>query len=205
MNTRGLYVLVGTVAAVAVLVTLLPFAVALRELPMARNSSTPWSEFGSYVGGVLGSVAALLNLVVVLFIATRLTELQQNQLATKRLTIDLYTEWHAEAMHQSRIVLSDHIEQMQQHSSQIPTLSAFERYDPARSVHAFRIYHFFEKWAVLNQEAQIDPRLMNAALGKRAMWWNERFFAPIHTREHDPYILEALELIQKQVFARVPT
>ena len=83
MNTRGLYVLVGTVAAVAVLVTLLPFAVALRELPMARNSSTPWSEFGSYVGGVLGSVAALLNLVVVLFIATRLTELQQNQLATE--------------------------------------------------------------------------------------------------------------------------
>ncbi len=203
MQTKTLLRYVAIATAVAFLAVALPFFIALRNVPFASNTSTPWAEFGSYFGGVLGPILAGLNLLVVLYIAVRITDIQQNQLETKRLSIDLYNEWHAEAMHQSRIIISDLIDQVRQHGTQLPTLSEFERFDPSRSPHAFRVYHFFEKWAVLHQEGEVDPRIMNAALGGRAAWWNECFFKPIQARENDRYILETLALIDRQVFSLV--
>ena len=84
----------------------------------------------------------------------------------------------------------------------IATLSEMEKFD-VRSPSAFRIYHFFEKWAVLSQEGQLDHRLMNAALGGRATWWNESFFAPIRSHEDDIYMKQTLDLIHTQVFSRI--
>jgi hypothetical protein len=101
--------------------------------------------------------------------------------------------------------MSDLVDNAARNSSAMPSLSEIDRVDPTNRPHAYRIYHFFEKWAVLSSAQQLDRQLMFAALGGRAEWWNENFFVPIRVREHDKYILQTLTLIESEVFFHLET
>ena len=199
MKPRTLLTLVLSITAAAVTATVLPFLIVFKDQPFARTSSQPWGELGDYIGGVLGPVLAALNLFVVLYIAVRITDIQQNQLERKRLTLDLYNEWHTEAMQQSRTQIVGLISQAQQCGTGIPAISGFDQTDPSRSPHAHRVFHFFQKWALLRQEGELDDRVLNAVLERRASWWNTEFLTRLRQYEKDPHTIHTLDLIDRQV------
>lgn len=203
MKTLTAVCLLLIASVVTIAVTIIPYMWFSRAATISSTESAAWGNFGSYVGGILGPAFGLLNLLAVIYIAIRINELQQRDLVTKRLSIDLFTEWHAEALHRSRIAISDLIAAVQRGERQLPTLSTLEQVEPELSRHAFRLYHFFERWAVLARESQIDERLLQSALGGRARWYEQMFFSPIRLREEDRYMRDTLNLIEEQVFSKL--
>ncbi len=182
----------------AILVAL-PYVWYFRHLPISETKPEAWANFGSYFGGLFVPVLAFLNLIAVAFIAVRVVDAQQHQVAAKKLSVDLLTEYHAEPMHMTRIALDELIENAMRNNSRIPTLSEYERTDPTNSPHAFRLYHFYEKWAVLAKHGQIDAPLLADALSSRTAWWREKFFEPIMAHEKDRHIQSTLRLISAHV------
>lgn len=85
----------------------------------------------------------------------------------------------------------------------MPTLSEFEQGDEEVSKHAFRVYHFFEKWSLLVREQQVDAVLLSSILGSYAKWWNDFFFTPIKHREVDVYMASVLAIIEAQVLNKL--
>ena len=199
MSPRQLMIAVCAATATAIALAVLPFAYYMQGLPVAIKSSGPWGEFGSYLGGVLGPAIATINLLVVLYIAVRLTDLQQNQLERKRLTLDLYNEWHSEKLRTGRIAIEGLVAQLTPVDTGIPSLSEFEKTDPARSHHARDIFYFFEKWALLRQAGELDDRILNAALGGRVEWWNLQFLHRLRRAETDEHVVATLDLVNSQV------
>ena len=192
-------VAVCVAATTAIALAVLPFVYYMQGLPVAIRNSGPWGEFGSYIGGVLSPAIAAINLLVVLYIAVRLTDLQQNQLERKRLTLDLYNEWHSEKLRTGRIAIEGLVAQLTPIDTGIPSLSEFEKIDPARSHHARDIFYFFEKWALLRQAGELDDRILSAALGGRVDWWNSQFLRRLRRSETDEHVMATLNLINIQV------
>jgi hypothetical protein len=203
MKTRTAVYLLLIASVVISAMTVIPYVWYFRSASVSSTDPGAWANFGNYVGGILGPAFSLLNLLAIIYIAIRINEIQQRDLVTKRLSIDLFTEWHAEALHQSRIVISDLIAAVQRGERQLPTLSELEQAEPGVSRHAFRLYHFFERWAVLVRECQVDEKLLQSALGGRARWYEQMFFSPIRSREYDRYICATLDLIETQVFSKL--
>ena len=191
------------VAASAVLVVA-PFVWYLRALPISTTTSEPWAYFASYFSGMLSPILALLNLLLFAYIAIQITELQQTTLAAKRLSLDLYNEWHAEALHRSRRVIDAMVTKLKTAQGQLPTLSQFERDDSEDSTHVFRVYHFFEKWALLSRERQIDGTLLINVLATYTKWWEESFLKPLALGETNNDYCKTLALIEAEVLAKSP-
>lgn len=181
------------------MLTVLAFYMEFRTQPV-QNDSGAWANFGTYFGGVLGPILALINLAAILLIAIGIVEQQQRTLSSKRLSIDLMTEWHAPPLHESRRLVSDAIDQVDRQERTLPTFWELEQTEPELSLHAFRLYHFFEKWAVLVEVGEVDQLILNKALGSRALWYRTKFFEPIRQREANTDMLKTLNQIEAVVF-----
>lgn len=203
MSIRSFLLFLAIAGISSVVFTVAPFAWNLRDISISTTSPELWAHFGTYIGGILGPVFAFLNLVVVAYIAVRVTELQQTGLASKRLTLDLYNEWHSQDLHKSRINMTAVVEWYARSNAPLPTLSEFERNGGDNEVHAFRIYHFFEKWAHLAHEHQIDSPLLSEMLTTYVNWWKTAFFAPLIARENDPFVVGTLRLIEREVLSKI--
>jgi hypothetical protein len=204
MTFRRIAVLISLAFLGSALLVALPYVWSFRDLPISDTKPEAWANFGSYVGGIFGPVLAFLNLIAVAFIAVRVVDAQQHQVAAKKLSVDLLNEYHSEPMHKTRIALDELIENVSRNQSRMPTLSEFERTDPTNSPNAFRLYHFYEKWAVLAKHKQLDAELLTDALASRTIWWNKHFFEPLVAHEKDPHIQEALRMIQHYVLDKAP-
>lgn len=200
MTFRRIAILITFAFVGSALFVVLPYVWYFHELPIAETKPEAWANFGSYFGGIFGPVLAFLNLLAVAFIAVRVVDTQQHQLTAKKLSIDLLTEYHADSMHKTRIALDELIENAARNKSRIPTLSELEQSDPTTSAHAFRLYHFYEKWAVLAKHGNIDTLLLADALSSRTVWWQEHFFEPIMSCERDRHIQATLHMIKTHVF-----
>lgn len=99
----------------------------------------------------------------------------QKDLIKKRLSLDLFDEWHAPEMHMSRIKVGEWIQRHHQSEVPLPTLSTIDRSADEDRQHVFRIVHFFEKWALLQAAEDIDFVVMRRLLGEYAVWWKEHF------------------------------
>lgn len=188
-------------AAIIVLVVSAPYLYWLGGNEFSHDHQA-WASFGSYFGGLLGPVFSLANLVAIAWIGTSIVSRQQELIMRKQLTINLLTEYHEDPMHRTRIALDELISDTQRNSGVLPSLSELERTDPINSPNAFRLYHFFEKWATLADTRNIDNDLLLAALGGRARWWQENFFRPIAIQEKDEDILQSLQQIETHVFSK---
>lgn len=203
MKLRTAFLLTSGVSLLCVLVTLVPYMAFLGTLKMATTDPEPWAHFGTYFGGVLGPLLAFVNLLALVYIAVQLTQAQQTELATKRLTLDLYNDWHSDHLHESRIIVSGLIEAHRIAGTPMPTMSEFEKMNCTDTKHAFRVYHFFEKWALLTRERQTDTVLLIGMLGSYGDWWRKSFFGVITPREVDTHMARTLNLIETQVFSRI--
>lgn len=170
--------------------------------PPPSKNTNEWFEFGSYFAGLLGPILGLLNLAALLFIAVRVTTMQQTSLAAKRLSMDLYTEWHSESLHESRRIVSDLISSCEKNQRPMPTLSELEISNAQLRVHAFRLYQFFEKWAVLSELREVDEQILKKALGSRAHWYRNHF-SNLHEKQKATLIFSAHSTISKHMFSRI--
>lgn len=193
------YLVLATALSIAVVLT--PYLWVFGTQGLSSDHQA-WSSFGGYFGGVLGPVLAFANLIAVAWIGTVIVSRQQEHVIKKQLTMDMLSEFHAEPMHSTRIALDELIESAQRNGGLLPSLSEFERIDPVCSPHAFRLYHYFEKWAVLSKTGNVDDQLLLAGLGGRVTWWDEKFFRPITARETDPFIQKSLLDIRRHILER---
>ncbi|NVK41353.1 MAG: hypothetical protein HWE39_08920 [Oceanospirillaceae bacterium] len=190
------------VAGVSCVLVIGAFCLVFYDLPFSKDSGD-WSNFGSYFGGLLSPILGVLNLCALLLIAVRVTEAQQKTLATKRLSLDLYSEWHEPSLHESRRVVSDLISSVSRNERVLNTLSELEQSELDLRVHAFRLYHFFEKWAVLVELNEVDEVILNKALASRALWYRQYFFEPIREAESNTEIRSSLDRIETIVFSKL--
>lgn len=113
--------------------------------------------------------------------------------------------WHSESLHLSRIALDGLIKEHRKTGKPIPSFSEFENAPDELEKHAFRIFHFFERWALLARAKYVDRDLLAGVLGHYAGWWQEEFFAPIQAREQDSGISDTLTLIKRELFDDINT
>lgn len=201
MDFRRLAWRLFLIAAAMTLCVVAPYVYFLGPLGVS-NDHQAWSSFGGYFGGILGPLLSFANLVAVAWIGTVVVSRQQEQVIRKQLTIDMLNEYHSEPMHRTRIALDELIEVAARNAGMLPSLSEFERTDPTNSPNAFRLYHFFEKWAVLARTNNVDNELLLAGLGGRVTWWAEKFFHRVAERETDPHIQASLKEIELQVLSK---
>lgn len=100
-------------------------------------------------------------------------------LARKRFTLALYDEWHGDELHSSRIHVDRRLDAWRQGGDRVPSLSDVEGWgkgDTSRSI--FKIIHFLEKWALLEEADQIDGELLARLLGSYALWWEKELLVP---------------------------
>lgn len=181
------------------LVVLAPYVLTFGRWSIDSTRPELWAHFATYLSGVLGPLLAVLNLLAVVYIAFQLTQLQQTDLAAKRLSLDLYNEWHAKEMHASRIKVSAFLDECRARHETPPTLSAIEKSHKALEADLFKLYHFFEKWALLVGERQVDSALMQALLGSYAAWWRDEYFDTAIRLESDIYMTPVLQNIRANV------
>lgn len=194
------------IAFTAIVCFILPIGIyvwCLKELPIFAPDPQAWAHFGTYVGGVVGPVVGVFNLIAVVYIAIQINGYQQNQLATKRLSIDLLNEYNSERMHDARIMLDEFIEEVRVGKAVLHSLSAQERSPEKHTKHAFTLYNFFEKWAALAETKNLDQRLLDIAMGSRKQWWKKQFFDPILEIEENPDFIRTLQSIDKYVLSQI--
>lgn len=201
MQFRTLSLCLFLISVLIFIIVVAPYVYVLGPNGMSSDHQA-WASFGGYLGGTLGPLLSLANLVAVAWIGTVIVGRQQELIMRKQLTVDLLNEYHSDLMHKARIALDELIVVAERDSSPLPSLSEFERTDPTNSPNAFRLYHFFEKWAVLARTGNVDNSLLLAALGGRVGWWQEKFFRRVGERETDQYIQESLQEIQTQVLSK---
>ena len=194
--------MIAGTAVLAALVTAGAFYLEFHADPIQHDSGA-WANFATYFGGIFNAVVALINLAALLLVAVVVTEQQQNALASKRLALDLLAQWNGAELHESRRVISDWIEDTPD-QEQIPTLRELELSRATQSLHAFRLYHFFEQWAVLNSLEEIDHEILSKAIGSRALWYRTHLFQLFQRREQNSDICRTLTLIEEHLFMKLP-
>lgn len=195
---RSMALWMGACTALVAFAVLGAFYLEFRSEPIQHDSGA-WSNFATYFSGLFGPIVAMVNLFALLLVAVVVTDHQQNALASKRLALDMLAQWNGAELHESRRVVSDLIDAVDG-PGQLPTLRELELARSAPSLHAFRLYHFFEQWAVLHAMGEIDHKILATAIGSRALWYRDHFFGPITDREKNPDILRTLKLIESNLF-----
>lgn len=198
---RSIVLWIGALTALAAFAVAGAFYLEFRSEPIQHDSGA-WANFATYFSGVFGPIVALVNLFALLLIAVVVTDHQQNALASKRLALDMLGQWNGAELHESRRVVSELIEEISD-PCQLPTLRELELARSAPSLHAFRLYHFFEQWAVLYSMGEIDHKILATAIGSRALWYRTHFFGPIADREKNSDIRKTLNLIDSELFKRL--
>lgn len=66
-----------------------------------------------------------------------------------------------------------------------------------REFHAFKLYQFFERWALLVKNNDIDYRSANEYMHTYKNWWLENFIVAWLNKESDEYIHTSLSEIIK--------
>jgi hypothetical protein len=202
MTLRLAIIAVLLAFALCVALALGPYIWAFGSLRVDTTKPELWAHFGTYLSGVLGPLLAILNILAIVYIAVQLTQLQQADTASKKLSLDLYNEWHGKEMHESRIEISRSIAKFRKEKRVFPALSKIEGQSLISVIDVFRIYHFFEKWALLVQEKHVEPKLLQTLLGGYAAWWSEEYFADAMNKETDQYMASMLKTMHCCVFSK---
>jgi hypothetical protein len=68
-----------------------------------------------------------------------------------------------------------------------------------KEFHFFRIYQFFERWAMLARQRDIDQKAASDYMKPYKQWYLEHFIEPWRKSETDEYILKSLDQIVRFV------
>jgi uncharacterized membrane protein len=167
--------LIGTVVVVTyVVAVVLVYANYLGGLPFSRTSAEPWGQFGDYIGGVLNPLFALLNVIVVAYIALSVQQLgeaqrKQEQESERRIqtVVDLHREWNSGAIYASRTLAAALVRDY-------PSLTIFELekevpYEKAADI--WVVIGFFQRLAFLAEHEKIHREMCLELFAELFVWW----------------------------------
>ncbi|WP_216923421.1 hypothetical protein [Synechococcus sp. CCAP 1479/9] len=171
---KSIMLLVATGTLGYILIAIGSYVWSLRFLPLSTTDPAPWGQFGDYVGGVLNPLFALLNVVLVAYIALAVQsfkEKKQKDLEESeervRTTLDLHREWCSESLFRSRTLAGNLV---QQHIDL--NLVEIERIVPQDSVtHVWIVIGFFQRLAFLLKHHKIDTMMATELFGELFLWW----------------------------------
>lgn len=169
------------------------------------------------------SVAVTGLLFVIGHVYSRLKERRDGK---RRRAQELFLEWHSDKVRESRIFASRWVKS--KGISNLPALGVLEEQAAqayiasketqssdsgraaielhplddaeAKELHFFRIYQFFERWAALVDQDDVDTDLASSYMSSYKAWYLTTFIERWYKTESDQYIKASLENIIKKVF-----
>ena len=173
---RPRHVFIGVAFAVAayIVVVVAVYAFYLGSLPISRNDSGPWGQFGDYLGGLLNPLFALLNVVVVAYIAMSVQKLNDSERKREeesegrvKTVIELHREWNSESNYRSRTQAGVLIRKYP--DSTMPEIEEYIRSEDA--VHIWIVIGFFLRLSFLVQHEKLHKDMTIELFGELFVWW----------------------------------
>jgi hypothetical protein len=174
MRPRTLVIIVAFAVLLYVIAVVWIYGTHLRALPFSRTDPGPWGQFGDYIGGLLNPLFALLNVVVVLYIAASLQRLneferRQTEQTEQRIqaVMQLHREWNGEALYRSRISAGNLIRRY-------PRLTLFEIEEEEPYVEVANVWvvvGFFQRLLLLVLHQKVDEKMTLDLFAELFVWW----------------------------------
>jgi hypothetical protein len=179
MKPRTAVVTGAIVIAIYFVAVILVYACFLGSLSFSKTDPAPWGQFGDYIGGLLNPAFALVNTVVVIYIALSVQELgerqkKQEQASEQRLrtVIDLHREWNSAEVYASRNLAG---ELVRNHL----TLTIFELENEVpyeQAAHLWVVVGFFQRLSFLVQHEKTHRDMTIQLFGELFVsWWKLSF------------------------------
>lgn len=164
MNAKGSLITLMIVVVGATFGFVLWFGFALNGTPNTVNLDK-WSEFGNFIGGVVGPLLSFVNLILIVYIAISLNPSERKT----QLTLDLHREFDSESMWKAR---TDGSKLVLQGSYQ--TLDQLGENPGARNI--WMVVGFYRRLALAIKNRQIDEELVPDLFGDNFIWWFRHCF-----------------------------
>ena len=191
------------IGAVVILMIVVAFWMAVSN---TFESNEAISAFGAAYG-VLSAVfsgLALLGVIVAVVYqketahARRCEELRRNAL-------DLYAEWHSSSMSETRQRVEASLAEMRKNGLEIPNLDRLHGVDEAAfyvsnaKADFMRVFHFWEKCAILGFYGHVDTDLLSGLLCSYIIWHHRSFLRELGRDLQDVEYRKTLDMIQTQL------
>ncbi len=135
-----------------------------------------WAFFATYFGGFLGTILSLLNLAVIIYLATviRAIQKQEDNSAKKYDTLTgLHKEWNGEQVYRSRDVAFTYL--LKNPGINLKEIS--EKADrPNELAHVWIVIGFFERLQALILYEIVLKEIAIELFGAIFVWWDEFLF-----------------------------
>ena len=178
MNTksspRNAFIAVGLGTALYVALVVGVYVYALGALPFSRTDPGAWGQFGDYVGGLLNPLFALLNVVVVAYIAIAVQSLNDSEKKRAeeseervKTVIDLHREWNSESNYRSRTLAGVLVRKHPESTM----LEIEESAKTEEAVHVWIVVGFFLRLSFLAQHEKVHREMAIELFGELFVWW----------------------------------
>lgn len=174
MKPKLLPALLATGVSIYTVVVVGIYAWHLKALPTSTDPAG-WGQLGDYIGGLLNPVFALVNVVLVAYIALSLErsaerERTAQEESSERIqnSVDLHREWNSEAVYRSRNLAGRLLE-----SHPNSTLQDIEKMESNEKVaHAWIVVGFFQRLALMVQHDKVHQEMTVELFGELFFsWW----------------------------------
>ena len=150
-----------------------------------------WGPFGEYVGGILGPLLAIFNIVVVMYIAYHLHHLEaareemswheQDAITLRTVTLAQWDLWNTQDMLHSRIAAARILRTNEKSLKELEQSLSEEEFEPVS-----RILHFFDNLELLKQQNLIDAKVAKGLFGRFFTFFNQYFQVLFDAARADP-------------------
>lgn len=174
MRPRTAVIVAAVLVVVYVAAVVWVYVDHLGGLTLSRTDAGPWGQLGDYLGGLLNPMFALLNVIVVVYIALSVQQLgesqrKQEQESERRIqtVIDLHREWNSGALYASRTLAGKLVRDY-------PALTIFQienevPYDQA--AHFWVVTGFFQRLAFLAEHDKLHKQMALELFAELFVWW----------------------------------
>jgi hypothetical protein len=140
-----------------------------------------WAKFGDYFGGVLNPAIAIVNLGVVVYIATQLDNFRKKQ----TLAFNLHQEWNSREMYLSRTEAGSYVK-----SHPNLNFKEIEHSTDSNVVDLWIVMGFFQRLSALVDQKEVNDELIVKLFLPLFVWWWVMCF-----KENLPYDWDAWQPI----------
>lgn len=139
-------------------------------------SSDPgaWGQWGDYFGGMLNPILSVVNICVVVFLATIVQKISDAQKEGKensrrriQAVIELHREWNAEAIYRARIDAAKVVRKY--HAMSYFEIEKMVPYDEAANI--WIVVGFFQRLEFMIRYENIYPEMVRDLFGELFIWW----------------------------------
>ncbi len=161
------------VSAALIALTVIAFVLKFYSNPWA-DKPDQWAQFGEYFGGILNPLFTLMNVAVIVYIATVLqafTEAEKNKEAISTQRVEtvtaLHREWNSESIFHSRTLAGNLV--LKHVGSTMPDMQKVVASE--QLMHLWIVIGFFQRLSYLVRKDQVDNEMAVDLFGEHFTWW----------------------------------